>query len=266
MTALPGLLVAAALLSPAADDVVIKSPQPVYELSLPSGYAPTTPRELPARYVRSCGDEPWVRVSVTLVESSRVLTQNLAGVTAEETLPSVFLPPDAKWTFSRLPWKGFEIGAVEYHAVVKDLPVLGLAVVLPLLSGSLTIIVSAPDPLEKECREDFKAILSRITKAPTNWHPPEHYQKIRTREGVGLAGAALLGLYPVAWLIFFRGHPMRAHWLRTGWLTAVAVLLFVPMTSPGETSMISNLLVNGIVPLLLLSFAARRVKLGLEML
>jgi hypothetical protein len=265
VTALQGVLALAAILPASGGDVVIKSPQPAYELSLPVGYEPATPRETPPRYVRACGSETWTKISVTLIEGSKVLPQNLSGVTAEETLPCVPLPPDAKWSFSRLPWKGFDIGAVEYRAVVKDLPVIGVAVVLPLVSGSLTIIVSAPDPLEKECREDFREILSRVTKAPSPWHPPEYYQKIRTRELVGQAGVALLTLYPIAWLIFFRGHPMRAHWLRTGWLVAIAVLLFVPMTSPGETSLISNMLVNGIVPLLLLSFAARRVKMGLEM-
>ena len=44
-----------------------------------------------------------------------------------------------------------------------------------------------------------------------------------------------------------------------------AGLLFVPINSPGETSLVSNLLVNAVGPVILLLFAARRIKLGIEL-
>ena len=158
-----------------------------------------------------------------------------------------------------------DVGVVEYRAVVKNLPVIGLSAVLPLARNALTLTLYAPDPLEKEVREDFNEILSRITKASSDWRTPEEFRKIETIEMVGKAGTGLLALYPIVWLIFFRGFPMRAHWVRTAWFVLVAVLLFVPITSPGPTSLWCNLITNLFLPLLFISFAVRRVKLGIEM-
>ena len=161
-------------------------------------------------------------------------------------------------------WKDFDVASFEYRAVVKNLPVIGLAVVLPLINGHLTLMVYAPDPLEKECREDFSALLPRISKAPSNWHSTEYFQKVEMMNRVAIAGVVVLALYPIAWVIAFRGNPMRAHWLRTGWLVAAAVILFIPINSPGEMTLLCNLLVNAVVPAVLLLFAARRIKLAVD--
>jgi len=243
----------------------ISSSNPVYELSLPAGYVAVVPLETPARYIRSCGRESWARLSVVVVDSKEVLPQNVSGVRAEDVQSRVPFPPEAKWTFQPMRWKDFDIGSFEYRAVVKDLPVLGIAAVLPLQGGSLTILVYAPEPLEKECREEFGGIFARFTKAPTSWHSAEYYQQVRRMNRVAAAGGVMMVLYVVAWAIFFRDDPLRAHWLRTAWLVVNAVLLFLPITSPGEMTFTNNLAVNLMVPLVLLMFAARRIKVGIEM-
>lgn len=245
-------------------EIKIQSEVPVYVVTLPAGYEPTVPRESPPRYVRSLGRDAWVRISVSFTVASGPLKQNPAGITAEEILPFVVLPPDATRTFFMLKWKELEIGVVEYRAVVKDIPVVGFSAVLPLQGNALTMTMFGPTPLEKETREEFREILSRISNTTTNWYTPQEFRKMATLDNVGKAGVGLLALYPVAWAVFFRGRPMRAHWTRVLWLLAVAVLLFLPVTSPGPNTLFTNLIVNAILPLAMISFAVRRIKLGVE--
>ena len=215
MTILIRSLLALALLEQGTpENAAIHSSSPAYELTLPGGYWPVAPRETPIRYSRSRGRESWARVNAIIADSKEALPQNLDGLRAEDVLSRVPLPPEAKWTFHPHPWKDFEVGSFEYRAVVRDLPVLGLAAVLPLQGGSLTILVYAPEPLEKECREDFSEILARITKAPTSWHSPEYYRKVRSMNLVGMSGAVLLTLYLIAWAVIFHGYPMTP---QLGW-------------------------------------------------
>jgi hypothetical protein len=263
VTALVHSLLAFALA--AADETPIHSVSPTYDLTIPSGYQQVTPRERPPRYVRPRGRESWELVSMLVVDSTAVLRQNLDGVQAEDFVSRVPFPPDAKWTFHPLRWKDFDTGSFEFRAVVKDMPVFGCAVVLPLLDGSVTIVAYAPETLQTECREELQGILARVTKAPSPWRSPEHFQKVRSMNRVSLGGVVLLLLYPIAWAVFFRDDPLRAHWLRTAWLVAVALLLFIPITSPGETTLINNLLLNAVMPVVLLLFAARRIKMGIEL-
>jgi hypothetical protein len=251
--------------SAAQDGSRIQSTTPLYEMSLPDGYSPVRPRETPIRYTRPRGRDSWARVSVILASRQDVIPQNPKGVQADEVLSHAGLPPEAKWTFVPLRWKDFDVGALEYKAVVGDLPVFGIAAVLPLQNGSLTITAYAPEPLEKECREDFSEVLSRITKAPSPWHSAEYYRKIHEMNIVAACGGGLLLLYLIAWALFFRSDPLRAHWLRVAWQAAIAVLLFIPISSPGETTLANNLLLNAVMPMVLLLFAVRRIKLAIEM-
>lgn len=268
MTATRSILACALLLalaaSASADDLVVTSSLPTYEVTLPKGYGHTTPRESPLRYVRSCGREDWATISLSFVPVAP-LPQNPSGITLEEVLPLVALPPDAKRTFMIVRWQDFDIGVVEYRAVVKNLPVIGLSAVLPLRGNSLTMTLYAPEPLEKELREDFKDMLGRIRKTSCPWHTPEDFRRMEKARTVAIAGGALAALYLPVWGLAFRGFPMRAHWVRTAWFIMVALLLFYPISSPGGTTMYSNLVVNGVLPLAYLLFAARRIKLGIEM-
>lgn len=245
-------------------EISIRSGDPKYFVNLPLAFEHTVPRENPPRYVRSYGREPWVKVTAILTHGAGPLKQNPAGITPEELLPFVTLPPDAKRTFFTLKWRNLDVGVIEYQAVEKDLPVIGLSAVLPLQGNALTLTVSAPTPLEKEARADFQDILSRIAGATTNWYTVEELRKMETLGTVGKVGAGLMALYPIAWAVCFRGDRMRAHWVRVAWLLAIAVLLFLPVTSPGPTTMVNNLIVNAVLPLVLVSFAVRRVKLGID--
>jgi hypothetical protein len=260
-----GWALAIVLISPvAAKEVVVKSALPVYEVTLPAGYQATIPPETPVRYVRSSGPEPWAKISLLLSPASDALKQDPSGVKVEQILPFLSLPPDCKYTFSTLPWHDLSIGVIEYHTVLKDLPIISRTALLPLQGKALIVTVYAPDPLEKEMREDFSLVIYRLTKTVTNWCTTEELGKIDAFEKVGVIALIVSALYPLAWVLLFRGNPMRFHWLRTGWLVTNSILLFIPFSSPGETSMLINPLVNGIMPLALLSFAVRRIKMGLE--
>jgi hypothetical protein len=260
--AMMAMILAAALA--AQTEIKVQSEVPVYTVILPAGYEATTPRENPPRYFRSYGRDFWYRVSVTFVHGAGPLKQNPRGISAEEVLPFVTLPPDSTRTFFTVKWKDLDVGVVEYRATVKDIPVVGLSVVLPLRGNALTMTVFGPTPLEKETRAEFKEILSRITNTTTSWFTDEDFRKMETYDTIGKAGLGLLALYPIAWVIFLRGNVMRAHWLRVAWFVAVAILLFLPITSPGPTTMVNNLIVNALLPIAMISFVVRRIKIGID--
>jgi hypothetical protein len=244
--------------------ITLKSDDPVYELLLPVSYEPAIPLEKPPWFIRSTGPERWAKISTQVAAMSQALPQNPGGITAEELLPLISLPPEATWTFSRTKWKDLEVGVIEYRAVVADLPVIGLSAVLPLTRKGLRITVYGADPLDKEIRADFDQLLSRVRKAETDWLTEETLRKIATMKKVTIVGGVLAALYPVAWLIFFRGNPHEAHWIRTIWLLAIALLLFIPVTSTGPTTIWSNLLVNALLPLFFLLMTVRRLKMGID--
>jgi hypothetical protein len=244
--------------------IVLKSDAPFYELTLPASYEQVHPPETPPRYLRSAGREPWARVSAQVVPTSEPLPQNIHGITAEEILALVSPPPNSTWTFSRKKWMGLDVGVIEYRGVVGDLPVLGLSTILPLAKKALRVTVYGADPLEKEVREDFDLLVSGVSKVETNWHSDEALRKMAAMEKVTWAGGGLVALYPIVWSIFFRGRPMNAHWLRTGWLLVIALLLFIPISSPAPTSMSSNLIVNALIPVIYVMLAVRRLKMGIE--
>lgn len=247
-----------------AQEFVVQSTQPTFETTLPEGYKQIVSRENPSQYFRVSGPEDWAKILVTFVACRGPLEQNPGGVTLPEILPFVSLPADAKSSFKVVRWKDYFIGSVEYHAVAQNLSMFGIAAVVPIAGKAVTITISAPEPLEPELRKDFRAILSRLT-GPSRWHSAEELHRASVLETAGKAGAGLMLLYGIAWAAVFRGHPMRAHWLRIAWLAATAILLFIPMMSPGETSLFSNLVVNGVLPLVCLLFASHRIKMGIEM-
>jgi hypothetical protein len=249
----------------AADDTPIHGEKPTYELSLPSGYRPTSPRETPPRFIRPRGREPWELVSVVISDNISVLRQNPDGVKPDDVLSCVPFPPGATWTFAPLHWKEFDIASYRYQGVIKDVPIVGFAVVFPLRDGTLTLLVYAPETLESQCREEFDGLFPRVIKAPTHWHSPEHHQKVRTMNLVTMGAAGLIVLYLVGWGVLFREDPMRLHWLRTFWLVACAVLLFLPISSPGEMTFTNNVVVNLMIPMVLLLFVARRIKMAIEL-
>jgi hypothetical protein len=265
------LALALGLASQNSDDTLVqtgsmtlKSDDPVYELLLPPGYEPTIPVEKPPRFIRSTGPERWAKISTQVAAMSQTLPQNPSGITAEQILPLMSLPPEATWTFSRTRWKDLDIGVIEYRAVVADLPVIGLSAVLPLAKKGLRITVHGADPLDKEIRSEFEQVLSRVRKAETDWFTDEVLVKIALMQKVTIGGAVLAAFYAIAWVIFFRGNPHGAHWARTIWLFGIALLLFIPVTSPGPTTFWSNLLVNALLPLFFLVMTVRRLKMGID--
>ena len=112
-----------------------------------------------------------------------------------------------------------------------------------LLAATLSVILTGA-PIAVRAQQP---VIGLITKTETNWFTDEELRKISTMEKVTIGGAALAALYPIAWSIFFRGHPLVAHWFRTIWLFAIALLLFIPITSPGPASLESNLFVNALL-------------------
>jgi hypothetical protein len=251
--------------SSTAGDNIVRSEVPRYVVKFPASFKLVEARERSRRFVHSCGRADWELVTATLVPASTPLTQNPSGtVTLEEMLPFVSLPPDSKTLFYTMKWNNLDVGVIEYQAVEKNLPLIGLSVVLPLQGHALTLTVSAPTPLEKEARADFQEILSRISETRVGWYTAEERGTMKTLDLVGKAGLAVLLIYPVAWALFFRGDLMRGHWVRVAWFALAAILLFAPITSPGPTTILNNLVVNALVPLLLVTLVVHRVKLGID--
>src|SRR5687767_7183738 len=90
------VMTAILLQSPAGQqppEIIVKSETPAYVVRLPETFYNTEAKEFPRRYVHSCGREPWEKVSAVLVHGDGPLTQNPAGITLEEILPFVTLPP-----------------------------------------------------------------------------------------------------------------------------------------------------------------------------
>jgi len=218
-------------------DNVVKSEIPRYVINFPAGFKHTETMENTRKFVHSCGRADWEQVTAGLTHASTPLTQNPSGtITLEEMLPFVSLPPDSKTLVYTMKWNNLDVGVIEYHAIEKNLPSIGLCVVLPLQAKALTLTVSAPTPLEKEARADFQEILSRVTETRASWRTVEELGSMKTLDLVGKAGLAVLLLYPIAWALFFRVDPMRGHWVRVAWFASAAILLFVPITSPATMS------------------------------
>jgi hypothetical protein len=246
-------------------DNVVKSELPRYVIRFPSSFKHTETLENSRKFVHSCGRADWEQVTAALVHASTPLTQNPSGtVTLEEMLPFVSLPPDSKTFFYTMKWNNIDVGVIEYQAIEKNLPTVGICVVLPLQAKAITLTVSAPTPLEKEARADFKEILSQVTETRVAWYTTDQLGTMKTLDLVGKAGLAVLLLYPVGWALFFRGDPMRGHWVRVAWFALAAILLFVPISSPGPTTFLNNLVVNALVPLLLVTLLVRRVKMAID--
>jgi hypothetical protein len=245
-------------------DNVVKSEVPRYAVHFPATFKHTETSPNSRRFVHPCGRDQWEQVSATLVHAAQPLVQNPAGITLQEILPFVALPPDSKRFFYTMKWNNLDVGVIEYQAIERNLPVIGLSIVLPLQVKALTLTVSAPTPFEKEAREDFKEILSSITETRSSWYTTEELGRMKSLDLVGKAGGVLMLLYPVGWALFFRGDPMRGHWVRVAWLIVAAMLLFVPITSPGPTTIVNNLVVNALLPLGLIAFVVRRIKMSVD--
>src|SRR5262245_7968171 len=76
-------------------EIVIKSEMPAYQVRLPSTYVNSEPKEIPRRYLHQCGRDPWEKVHAVLSHGAGPLEQNPAGITQEDILPFVTLPPDS---------------------------------------------------------------------------------------------------------------------------------------------------------------------------
>ena len=246
------------------DEPVVTCKNPACEIILPSGYREILPRKQVMRFTRTSGPETWAKITATVAPAPEALPQR-SGVSSDQILPLLGLPADAQETFRTRAWHDLDIGLIEYRAVADDLRVFGISTVLPLANKGLIITVWAPDPLEKEVRDDFSAVLFRIAHFQTNWHTPEELRRMDLLDRIGWGGAGLLAAYPLAWIFLFRGHPMRLHWLRIGWMGLAAVMLFLPITSPGGMGSHGVLFQAILTPVILLSLIARRLKMAIEL-
>ncbi len=242
----------------------IRGKEPEYEITLPEAYASITTPEPRKRYERAAGPEAWAKLRVSLAPAPRPVPQHPEGPKANELRALAEVPENAACDFTRVRWKDLDIGAFEYRAVQRDLQMFGLSAVVPLAEKALVVTVSAPEPLEKEVRMDLAGIVASI-QGKSNWYGPDTFETIRRYDLAEKAGLTLIAVYVIAWAVFFRGHPFRAHWLRTGWLVLIGLLLFTPLMSPGDASAIHLLLVNGTVAGLSVAMAIRRVKLAIDL-
>jgi multidrug transporter EmrE-like cation transporter len=165
-------------------------------------------------------------------------------------------------TFVKQSWRNFTLGTFEVRGEIDGLSNVGEATIIPFESGAVELYVSAPEPHEKDAKQDFLTVLG-AARGETNWISADVRRKAQLANGIMWAGYGLALLYLPCWALFFRGQFMRLHGFRTIWQIAAGILIFIPLTmSTGESGGFN--LVGYFFSLALLGFAARRIKLGIE--
>lgn len=212
---------------------------------------------------RSLGIEAWAKIRVETRKLDGLLAQPVGASVPEDLLPLIPFLQNAKLSYQQQNWHEFSLGVYEYRRVEDNLPIVGYATILPFSPNSVGLLVSAPEPFEKEMKQEFLTALG-AARGETAWIGAELRQKHQRATGVAQAGMGLLILYWIVWFLFFRGRPFLAHLLRTIWLSLVALLLFTPLTMPTESSFFTNLAMNLLGPLVILSFVIRRIKMAVE--
>ena len=263
MMRLGRVALALVLLTGAAPQTKIVERSPSFELNLPTAYQAVDSKEEPRSWRRPAGPEAWAQVTFRLGTAAGPMAQPAGAPTIEGLRPLAALPKVARPLFVQTRWKNFDLGAFEYKAVVKDLPVFGLTTAVPVEDSAVLLTVEAPEPLEKEVREDFRAILASL-QGSTLWVTEEEQRRERSALWIEGGGLGVLGLYAIAWVFFFRGDLLRAHWARTIWLAVAGVALFVPLTMTSDMS-IRRLSLSLMLPMALFGLAARRIKLAIDL-
>lgn len=251
------LLSCAAVQEPDEGPTTIANPDPPFQVTLPRGYRPGKDRVYLSLWERAAGSADWERVRFAIVPGERTLAQD-EPILAKAVAKTALLPPEAETRALQESWDEFSVAGAEARFVREGMPCFGIAVALPLEPRSATLLVFAPEPLEKEVRLDLKAILLSA-RGKTNWVTAEERRKARRGEYAAYAGAGLAALYFLAWMAFFRGQPLRAHLLRTLALGAIAVVFFLPAVF-GHGWGIWGV----IAAVFFISLVVRRVKLAIE--
>lgn len=257
MSPIVAAFLAAGLQEPGEGPLTVTYTDPPLQLTLPRGYRPGKDRLYASLWERAAGSADWERVRFAILPGDRPLAQN------EALLPSAIakmalLTPEAPARPLKEPWGEFLIEGAEVRFIRDDLPCFGLAVVLPLEPRSATLLVFAPEPLEKEVRLDLKAIVLSA-RGSTSWKTAGELRRLKRGEYAAYAGAGLAGAYFILWLAFFRGQPLRAHALRTLALAAIGVIFFLPAVFGHGWG-----LWGVIAGIFFISLVVRRVKLAIE--
>jgi hypothetical protein len=237
---------------------VIVLTDPPSEITLPIAYQRTVSDEI----FRQVGPESWTRVRFRYRAATGPLSQPTGALAQASVEPLVRLPKDAAVTFEARPWKEYQSGWFLSRHVVGTLPTLELQAVIPLHPKALLLTLEGAEALEKEMRSDLDLILAALN-GRSAWKTPAMIERERTADRLDLAGLALAGIYLPAWIFAFRAHFMRAHWIRVAWLTLAALALLSPALMRTEIGLY-QVAVNLALPLALLGFAGRRLKLAVE--
>lgn len=126
-----------------------------------------------------------------------------------------------------MPWKGFEVLAIEIESSPEGLEKgVTYSVQVPLKPRAMQIRFMAPADRKEEALAEFRKVLAGVD-GKTNWMSPGRFALVIALAVVYGLGWLLLLTYGVVKAIAWRGNPDRAARLRAGWLGVSAVLLML---------------------------------------
>ncbi len=240
-------------------ELVIDHPDPAFRTRLPRGYRMVRDERGDFHYERPTGSADWERIRVRLYPGPAEVAQDGPLPPPGEISRPAGLAAGTAVAGFKAEWMEFKVDAEEARYIdrEKNLEITAYFARVPLASRSVTIGAFAPRVLEKEARQDFLWALRNL-EGRTNWATGAERNRRREASLLVYGGLGAMGAYLLAWLLFFRGQPMKAHLFRTLFLVLIALAFMAAMVRGG------GMLYLLVPSLLYLSLAGRRLKMAIE--
>jgi hypothetical protein len=244
---------------PADPELVFESGDGSFRTRLPRGYRLVKDERKEFHYERAAGTAEWERVHFRSYPGGGEVPQDDPPPGPGELARPASLPSDARFTAGRESWSEFGIPteAARYVDRERNLEMTAFFARVPLSPRAATLATFAPRVMEKEALLDLRGMLQAL-EGRTNWQTASQRERQRRSTWLRVAGFGAMGAYFVVWLLFLRGHPMKAHLFRTLSLGSIALLFLGTMVYSGGMLYL-------LVPCLFyFSMAGRRMKIGIE--
>lgn len=225
---------------PPPQSPLIKHTPQTFEFLPPAGYERTPAGVLPEdvhrffqyRFERRAGSAEWEVIRLVVDASRRpegpdplldplLLQQLIFTREAEKATVSNLVP-----TTRQEKREGIPMRTTEVQFTRDSTPFVALGAVIATEPKVIFVAVSATASpgLVETMRADFARAMTAL-KLPSKFLPAEEIARISSQcRALGVVALALGALYPLCWLLFFRGSAGGLHWLRVAWLAAVTIL------------------------------------------
>ncbi len=224
---------------PPQSSLVKHSPQ-TFEFLPPAGYDRMPVGALPDdvhrffqyRYERRAGSAEWEVIRLVVDASRRsegpdplldplVLQYLVFTRDAEKAVVSNLVPSTRQEKREGIPMRTTEVQFTR-----DSTPFVALGAVFATEPKAIFVAVGAPSSpgLVETMRADFARAMTAL-KIPSKFLPAGEIARISSQCRIlGVVALALGALYPLCWVLFFRGSAGGLHWLRVAWLAAVTIL------------------------------------------